>query len=134
MSTKVVNSSGKHKTAVARATISKGTGKTRINKKPLEIYEPEFAKLKISESLLLAGDAADGLDIDVKVSGGGIIGQANAIRTAISRGIVEWTNDTEIRDTYMSYDRNLLVNDSRKKETKKFGGPGARAKYQKSYR
>lgn len=134
MSTKVVNSSGKHKTAVARATISKGTGKTRINKKPLEIYEPEFAKLKISESLLLAGDAVDSLDIDVKVRGGGIIGQANAIRTAISRGIVEWTNDTEIRDAYMSYDRNLLVNDSRQKETKKFGGPGARAKYQKSYR
>lgn len=134
MSNKVVNSSGKNKTAVARATVSKGTGKTRINKKPLEIYEPEFAKLKISESLLLAGDVVDGLDIDVKVRGGGIVGQANAIRTAISRGIVEWTNDTEIRDTYMAYDRNLLVNDSRQKESKKFGGPGARAKYQKSYR
>lgn len=132
--TKVVNSSGKHKTAIARATISKGTGRTRINKKPLEIYEPEFAKLKISESLLLAGDSVSGIDIDVKVRGGGIIGQANAIRTAIARGIVEWTNDTNIRDTYMAYDRNLLVNDSRQKETKKFGGPGARAKYQKSYR
>jgi small subunit ribosomal protein S9 len=134
MSTKVVNSSGKHKTAIARATITKGTGRTRINKKPVEIYEPSFAKLKISESLMLAGDILSDIDIDVKVSGGGIIGQANAVRTAISRGIVEWTNDTDLRDRYMAYDRNLLVNDSRQKETKKFGGPGARARYQKSYR
>jgi small subunit ribosomal protein S9 len=100
----------------------------------VEIFEPLYAKLKIMEPLMLAGDAADGLDIDVKVQGGGIIGQANAVRTAIARGIVEWTNDTALRDTFMEYDRSLLVNDSRQKETKKFGGPGARAKYQKSYR
>jgi len=134
MATKVINSSGKNKSAVARATITKGTGKTRINKKPVEIYEPEFAKLKIQEALILAGDAVSGIDIDVNVRGGGIMGQANAVRTAIARGIVEWTNDTNIRDTFAAYDRNLLVNDSRQKETKKFGGPGARAKYQKSYR
>lgn len=134
MSTKVVNSSGKNKTAIARATVSAGTGKARVNKKPVEIYEPEFAKLKILEPLMLAGDTVSSLDIDVKVSGGGIIGQANAIRTAIARGIVEWTNDTDLRDAFMAYDRSLLVNDSRQKETKKFGGPGARAKYQKSYR
>lgn len=134
MVTKVVNSSGKNKTAIARATITKGTGKTRINKKPVEIYEPEFARLKISEALMLAGDAVSGIDIDVNVNGGGIVGQANAVRTAIARGIVEWTNDTNIRDTFAAYDRNLLVNDSRQKETKKFGGPGARARFQKSYR
>lgn len=134
MSTKVVNSSGKNKTAIARATVSAGTGKARINKKPVEIYEPEFAKLKILEPLMLASDAVSSLDIDVKVSGGGIMGQANAIRTAIARGIVEWAKDTDLRDAFMAYDRNLLVNDSRQKETKKFGGPGARAKYQKSYR
>ena len=134
MVTKVVNSSGKNKTAIARATITKGTGKTRINKKPVEIYEPEFVRLKISEALMLAGDAVSSIDIDVNVKGGGIVGQANAVRTAIARRIVEWTNDTQIRDTFTAYDRNLLVNDSRQKETKKFGGPGARAKYQKSYR
>ncbi|WP_094226507.1 30S ribosomal protein S9 [Methanolobus psychrotolerans] len=134
MSIKVITSSGKKKTAIARATVKKGTGKVRINKKPLEIYEPEFAKLKIVEAVMLVGDVAEGLDIDVVVSGGGIIGQASAARTAIARGIVDWTNDTNLRDAYMEYDRNLLVNDSRQKETKKFGGPGARAKYQKSYR
>jgi small subunit ribosomal protein S9 len=83
---------------------------------------------------MLAGDIAESVDIDVIVKGGGIIGQANAARTAIARGIVDWTNDTNLRDSYMAYDRNLLVNDSRQKETKKFGGPGARARYQKSYR
>ena len=134
MSIKVVTSSGKKKTAIARATVKKGTGRVRINKKPLEIYDPEFAKLKIDEAIMLAGETAATLDIDVTVSGGGIMGQANAARTAIARGIVDWTNDTEIRDTFMAYDRNLLVNDSRQKEAKKFGGPGARSKYQKSYR
>lgn len=134
MSTKIITSSGKKKTAIARATVKKGNGKVRINKKPLEIYGPEFAKLKVLEAVSLAGTAAEGLDIDVAVSGGGIIGQASAVRTAIARGIVDWTSDTNLRDTYMAYDRNLLVNDSRQKETKKFGGPGARARYQKSYR
>ncbi len=135
MATKIINSSGKNKTAIARATITKGTGRTRINKKPIEIYDPEFAKLKILEPLMLAGEnVVSGIDINVKVSGGGIIGQANAVRTAIARGIVDWTNDTEIRDAFAEYDRNLIVNDSRQKETKKFGGPGARARFQKSYR
>ena len=84
---------------------------------------------------MIAGDeVVSGLDIDVDVRGGGIIGQANAVRTAVARGIVEWTNDTIIRDNFASYDRNLLVSDSRQKESKNFGGPGARAKYQKSYR
>ncbi len=134
MSNKIINSSGKNKTAIARATVSAGMGKVRINKMPVEIYEPEFAKLKILEPLLLAGDSISKLNVDVTVAGGGIIGQANAVRTAIARGIVEWTSDTALRDTFMEYDRSLLVNDSRQKESKKFGGPGARAKYQKSYR
>jgi small subunit ribosomal protein S9 len=132
---KVVNSSGKHKTAIARATVKKGAGRVRINKIPVELYTPELVKLKISEPLIIAGEEIiSGLDINVDVRGGGIIGQANAVRTAVARGIVEWTNDTVLRDSYASYDRSLLVSDSRQKESKNFGGPGARAKYQKSYR
>jgi small subunit ribosomal protein S9 len=134
MADKVVTSSGKNKAAIARATISKGTGKVRVNKVPIEIYEPKFGRLKMQEALKLAGDVVSEMDIDVNVRGGGLMGQANAVRTAIARGIVDWTNDTNIRDTYMAYDRNLIVNNSRQKESKKFGGPGARAKYQKSYR
>ncbi len=116
---KVVNSSGKHKTATARATVMKGTGKVRINKVPLELYKPELAMMKISEPLLIAGnDVVSGLDINVDVQGGGIIGQANAVRTAVARGIVEWTNDTTIRDNFAAYDRNLLVSDSSRKKPK----------------
>jgi small subunit ribosomal protein S9 len=132
---KVVNSSGKHKTATARATVTKGNGRIRVNKIPLELYTPEIAMMKISEPLMIAGNGiVSGIDINVDVRGGGIVGQANAVRTAVARGIVEWTNDTIVRDNFVNYDRSLLVSDSRQKESKNFGGPGARAKYQKSYR
>ena len=132
---KIVNTSGKKKTAIARATIKEGVGRIRINKKPLEIYEPEVTKLRIMEPLTFIGeDVISKIDIEVNVKGGGVIGQANAVRTALGKGLIEWTGDLALKDAMLSYDRNLLVNDSRQKETKKFGGPGARAKYQKSYR
>lgn len=130
----VINSSGKKKTAVARATISEGKGLVRINKKPLEIWEPELARLKMQEPLMLAGDVTSGIDIRVDIRGGGIMGQADAGRTAIARGLLAWTNDPSLKQTFIDYDRNLLVNDPRAKETKKFGGRGARARRQKSYR
>jgi len=132
--TKVVTTSGKKKAAIARATVRSGKGRVRINKIPIEIYEPEMARLKISEPLLLIGDTISKMDISVKTNGGGIIGQAEAIRTAIAKGVVEWTNDASLKDMLQTYDRNLLVSDSRQREPKKFGGPGARAKTQKSYR
>ena len=132
---KIINTSGKKKTAIARATFKEGAGRIRINKKPLEIYEPEIAKLKISEPLTLAGnDITSKIDININVQGGGVMGQANAIRTAIGKGLIEWTGDIALKDAMLSYDRNIVVNDSRQKESKKFGGPGARARYQKSYR
>jgi small subunit ribosomal protein S9 len=132
---KIINTSGKKKTAIARATFKEGAGRVRINKKPLEIYEPEIAKLKISEPLTLAGnDITSKIDININVQGGGVMGQANAARTAIGKGLIEWTGDIALKDAMLSYDRNIVVNDSRQKESKKFGGPGARARYQKSYR
>lgn len=131
---KIVNTSGKKKTAIARATLREGKGQIRINKKPLEIMEPRLARLKIMEPIMMAQGHVTNIDIMVNVRGGGFMGQAEAVRTAIARGIVEWTGDTVLRDTYAEYDRNLLVNDHRQKERKKVGGPGARAKYQKSYR
>ncbi len=131
---KIVNTSGKKKTAIARATLREGKGQIRVNKKPLEIMEPRLARLKIMEPIMMAQGHVTNIDIAVNVRGGGFMGQAEAVRTAIARGIVEWTGDTVLRDTYAEYDRNLLVNDHRQKERKKVGGPGARAKYQKSYR
>ena len=134
MAKKVINTSGKRKTATARAAVMKGTGKVRINKVPLDIYEPRLARLKIEEPLFIAGKKADKLDIKVAVEGGGIMGQADAVRTAIARGIIEYTGDDELRTKYLAYDRTLLVNDTRVKEAKKPLGRGARKKRQKSYR
>ena len=134
MPKKIVNTSGKRKTAIAKATVMKGVGKVRINKTPVEIYEPEIARLKIMEPLRLADKYFDKVDIDVSVQGGGYMSQANAVRTAIARGLVEFTGDAGLKVQYLDYDRNLLVNDSRIKETKKPLGRGARKKRQKSYR
>jgi small subunit ribosomal protein S9 len=131
----VTNTSGKKKTAIARATVSDGEGRVRINTQPAELVDPELARLKMLEPFRIAGeDIRDGVDVDVTVEGGGVIGQADAARTAIARGIVEHRNDAELRDAYMEFDRTLLVNDVRQRESKHWGGPGARARYQKSYR
>lgn len=131
---KIINTSGKRKTAIARATLKPGNGRVRINSVPLEIYGTELIRMKIAEPLLLVPTALDGVDATIDVSGGGTVGQAEAVRTALARGIVEWHNDPQIKDAFLAYDRTLLVNDSRQKETKKPHGPGARARFQKSYR
>jgi small subunit ribosomal protein S9 len=131
---KVINTSGKRKMAVARATVKAGNGKVRINKKPVEIHTPELAKDKIMEPLLLAAEKAKKVDITVTVNGGGIMGQAEAARTAIARGLVAFYDDDELKELYKKYDRSLLVNDPRRKETKHPLGRGARKKRQKSYR
>lgn len=132
---KVVLSSGKRKTAIARATIHEGKGKIRINKKPLEIYTPEFARLVIMEPLLLAGEKiTNKIDINIKVHGGGFMGQSEAVRIAISRGLYKWTNSEKLRKKFIEYDRTMLSGDSRRTEPKKFGGRSARARNQKSYR
>jgi len=131
----VTNTSGKKKTAIARATVSEGEGRVRIDSRPIELIEPETARLKMLEPFRIAGDdIRDSVDIDVTIEGGGAMGQADAVRTALARGLVEYTGDMELRDAYMQFDRTLLVNDVRQSESKKWGGPGARARYQKSYR
>lgn len=130
----VTNTSGKKKTAVARATVSEGEGRVRVNSKPVELAEPELARLKMLEPFRLAEEQRESVDIAIDVQGGGAVGQADAVRTAIARGLVQHTNDAELRDAYMEFDRSLLVNDVRQSESKKWGGPGARARYQKSYR
>ncbi|MEM2933711.1 MAG: 30S ribosomal protein S9 [Halobacteria archaeon] len=131
---KVVCASGKRKTAIARAILSKGKGRVRFNKIPVEIVEPELIRLKLLEPLMLAGSLVNEIDIDVEAKGGGFAGQADAARTAIARGLVEWTNDSALKEIFLAHDRTLLVNDVRLKEPKKMGGRGARKRRQKSYR
>lgn len=134
MAKKVVMASGRRKTAVARASAKKGDGKVRVNKIPVEIIVPELARVKMMEPLIVAGDKASKVDIDVSVSGGGVIGQAEAVRTAIANALVEFLGDDELKHRYLSYDRSLLISDTRFKEPKHFGGRGARKRQQKSYR
>jgi small subunit ribosomal protein S9 len=130
----IAHASGKRKTAVARATIRKGKGKVRINNIPLEIHEPELARLKILEPLRILGERSDSVDIELNVNGGGIMGQADASRTAIAKALVEFFEDDSLKKTYVQYDRTLLVSDTRRKLPKKPMGRGARKKRQKSYR
>lgn len=91
--------------------------------------------------LLLGKDKFSNIDIRVRVKGGGQTSQIYAIRQAIAKGIVAYyqkfvdeASKREIKDILVQYDRTLLVADTRRCEPKKFGGPGARARYQKSYR
>ncbi|MCD6226527.1 MAG: 30S ribosomal protein S9 [Candidatus Aenigmarchaeota archaeon] len=116
---KIVLATGKRKTAVARARIKEGTGRIIINDMPIELWQPEYARLKIREPLLLAEDRIKNLDIKVNVKGGGISSQAEAIRQAIAKGIVEFLKDEKLKNMYLDYDRSLLVFDSRRTEPHK---------------
>lgn len=127
--------SGKRKTAIARATVRQGKGRIRINNVPLEIYEPKLARDKILEPLLLTDEKIwNQLDITISVAGGGFMGQAEAVRMAIAKSLLKWTKSTRLRTTLRDYDRTMIAGDPRRSEPKKFGGPGARARDQKSYR
>jgi len=134
---RVIQTSGKRKTAIARATIREGKGRVRINHRPVELIEPEIARFTIMEPLILAGEGVSGgVDVDVTVSGGGFMGQAEAARVAIARALIEWTNDVNLKEKFMKYDRTMLVGDSRRTEPHKpnRSTKGPRAKRQKSYR
>ncbi len=132
---KVLVVSGKRKTATARTVVRPGIGRIRVNRTPIEIFEPEIAREKIMEPLLQAGeDVWKQVDMDIKSSGGGYMGQAEAVRMAIANALLKWTKSAHLRTVFVEYDRTMIVGDARKKEPKKFGGPGARARNQKSYR
>lgn len=132
---KVLVVSGKRKTATSRAVVRPGIGRIRINRTPIEILEPAVARERIMEPLLQAGeDVWKQLDMDVKALGGGYMGQAEAARMAIANALLKWTKSTHLRTVFSEYDRTMIAGDARRKETKKVGGSGARAKDQKSYR
>ena len=125
---------GKKKTAIAKAVTTSGIGRVKINNVPVELWQPKIAREKIMEPLMLAEDAVKSIDIEVRVQGGGFMGQAEAVRTAIARAIVGWVRSPAIKKKFLEHDRSLLVSDPRRKEPKKFRRKGARARRQKSYR
>lgn len=132
---KVVVLSGKRKSAVAKAVVRAGTGNITINKKLIDYYEPMMARMKLQEPLLLAGDSAAKVDIEISVRGGGVMGQAEAARLAMAKGVVAFLKDEKLEKAFLEYDRRLLVADVRRKEVRKPNRHGkARAATQKSYR
>lgn len=134
MSQKIFNVSGRRKNAVARARILSGSGKIFVNKVPLDIITPEINQLRLKEPLIIAGAAANQVDININVHGGGITSQAEASRLVIAKALLAYTKDEKLKKKYLDYDRQLLVADVRRKETCKPNDSKARAKRQKSYR
>ena len=131
---KSFHASGKRKRAIARVTIKpNGKGQVNINNVGISHYGNELNRARIREPLMLAGDSATKLDFNVRVQGGGSTGQADAIRLAIGRALVQF--DASLRDKLLDYDRQLLVADIRRKESAKPNHHGqARSAVQKSYR
>ncbi len=131
-----VHTSGKRKTAKARATIKEGNGTIRVGSRPLDVLQDSTRRM-IEEPLRIAGEEVYGdLQIQVEMEGGGKNGQAEAARMAVARGIVEYTEDDDLEAEFRDYDRNMLVEDPRRTETRKpsQSSKGARHKQQKSYR
>ena len=127
--------SGKRKTAVARAVTTDGTGRVTINKKPYEILQL-LDRLKIEEPLRIAKNIIGNFNFDVSINvrGGGEKSQIEASRLALARAIVEVTKNKNVERAFLDYDRNLLVADVRRKEAYKPGDSKARRKRQTSYR
>jgi len=136
MSMKVVQASGKRKSAIARAVLKHPSkGQIKINSVPLHLYEPEIARLRIQEVFEIVNHPKiEKCDIFVRVRGGGIMGQTDAVRIAIAKSIQKFLGTKTIERTFREYDDSLLSGDSRRTEPKKFGGKKARARRQKSFR
>lgn len=127
--------SGKRKTAIAKATIENGNGKILINKIPYENLD-FLRKLMIQEPIDITKNILSGFkfDISINVKGGGSESQIEASRLAIAKALVQFTKSNELRETFIKYDKNLLVADTRRKEARKPGVSKARKKRQKSFR
>ncbi|KAF8531031.1 40S ribosomal protein S16 [Gautieria morchelliformis] len=142
MATNAVQTFGKKKTATAVAHAKEGKGLIRINGSPINLVRPEILRYKVYEPVLVLGeDKFEAIDIRVRVKGGGHTSQVYAIRQAIAKAVVAYYSKyfdafsaLELKKTLVAYDRTLLIADPRRMEPKKFGGQGARARRQKSYR
>lgn len=124
------NATGRRKSSIARVNITSGTGKMIVNKKPLDVYFPrETLRMIIRQPIELTG-ATGKHDIIVKVEGGGLTGQAGAVRHGIARALVKM--DADLRGKLKK--EGFLTRDPREKERKKYGLKGARKRFQFSKR
>jgi small subunit ribosomal protein S9 len=133
MATKTTNEflgTGRRKTAVARVRIATGSGKITVNGRAFENYFPlETQRSTVSQPLIVTA-TADKLDVRVNVTGGGPNGQAGATRHGISRALLQF--DASLRSALKA--EGFLTRDPRMRERKKYGQPGARARFQFSKR
>ena len=125
---------GKRKESIARASVAKGKGIIRINSTLLSAIDNKYVRETILEPLNLAPEVATQVDIRINVSGGGQMGQAQACRVAVARALVGFSGDAALKGRFIEHDRFMLAEDSRRVEPKKYKGPKARARFQKSYR
>jgi small subunit ribosomal protein S9 len=121
---------GRRKTSVARVTMTPGSGQITVNKKPADNYFPrETLRMVIRQPIELAGITGK-YNIDATVTGGGLTGQAGALRHGIARAIVDMNSDLRVR----LKKEGFLMRDPREKERKKYGQKGARKRFQFSKR
>jgi small subunit ribosomal protein S16e len=124
------------------AYCKRGKGEIRLNGSPLDLVQPEALRWKVMEPVLLLGKQKfANVDIRIRVKGGGRVSQVYAIRQAIAKAVVAFyqkyvdeASKNDVKAVLLAYDRTLLVADPRRCEPKKFGGKGARSRFQKSYR
>ncbi len=132
--TKVFVARGKRKTSVARATVIAGKGIVRINSLNVNSLNNPYVRDIILEPLRYLGPEANAIDISINVNGGGRMGQAQAARTAIANALIGFFDTMDLKTKFIEIDRSLVIEDTRRVETKKYKGPKARARFQKSYR
>ena len=123
-------STGRRKQAVARVRVRPGTGTVTINKRPIEQYFPSLAQRNLATEPLRVANVAGNYDIDATIDGGGLSGQAGALRLGIARGIIEISPDLRIPMKRAGF----LTRDAREKESKKYGLKKARKAPQYSKR
>jgi small subunit ribosomal protein S9 len=126
---------GKRKTAIAKATITEGSGRVLINRVPYQNLD-FFRRLEVEEPIEIAKRILGkfNFDINVNAKSGGSASQIHASRLAIARALVIFTKSAELKKAYSKYDKNMLVADTRRKEAYKPGDSKARRKRQKSFR
>lgn len=134
---KVVTVKSKRKRSIARGVGKSGSGIIRINGAMVTTVKPAELRNVILKPVYfndITKEIAKALDISINVKGGGISSQAQASGSVIAKLISDFAGSDAVRKEYMRYDRNLLIDDVRRVEPKKFLGPKARARNQTSYR
>ncbi len=130
MATPLTQTTGRRKEAIARARLKPGTGQMTINGRPLEVYFPTDAQRMVVSEPLRVAEAEESYDVEASIHGGGVSGQAGALRHGISRAIEKLDETQRLPLKRAGY----LTRDPRKKERKKYGQKGARARFQFSKR